>query len=93
MHRSATRSLAVPPAAAVVIAVISIVGGTVFALDTYQRGWSVGAIAATTVALLAAACAGIGRAARRPSLERATRIIALSSVVIGLATAVYHAII
>lgn len=93
MQATATRSLAVTRVIAIVIMGMAMTGGAIFAIDTYQRGWSAGAIAAMAVALLAGVCAGIGRAVRRPLLERAAGIIAFTSVVIGLATAAYHALV
>jgi len=93
MHASATRSLAVTPVMAIVIVAISVIGGAAFALDTYQRGWSPGAIAAMAVALLAGVCAGIGRATRRSFVERTAGIIGFTSVVVGLATAASHALL
>lgn len=93
MQASATRSSAVTLPMAIAATAIAIVGGAVFALDTYRRGWSVGAVTGTSVAILAGVCAGIGRAAQRPALERASRIIAFGSVIVGLATVAYHALV
>ena len=71
-------------------ALLALAVGGAFSLDTWVRGWTGPGAAAMAVALLAAGCAAIGRATRRPSLERAAGLLAVTALVVALAALVYR---
>jgi hypothetical protein len=71
-------------------ALFALAGGGAFALDTWRRGWTWPAAAAIAVTLGAAGCAALGRATRRPSLERAARPLAFAGIGVALAGVACH---
>jgi hypothetical protein len=78
------------PASRVGIALVALAVGAGFALDTWARGWTGPGVAAIAVALVAAGCAAVGGATRRPSLERAARLLAVAALVVALAAVASH---
>jgi hypothetical protein len=78
--RDSSERVASHPAVRVGVALIALAAGGGFALDTWARGWTGPAAVAIAVALCAAACAAVGRATRRPPLERAARLLAVTAL-------------
>ena len=65
--------------------------GAWFALDTSERGWTTPAIVSVACAALAAVGALLGRVTRRPVLERAALVLAVTALVVGaLGALVFH---
>ena len=75
---------ALHPAVRVGLTLIALAVGGAFALDTWERGWTAPAVAANVVALLGAGSAALGRATRRPSLERAAPFVAVAALVVAV---------
>jgi hypothetical protein len=67
----------------IALALIAMVIGGAFAIDTWTRGWSWPVLAAMLPAAIGACCAAIGRVTKRPALERFVRPLAFGSIIVA----------